>query len=470
MKIKTQLIITIIAFIALIILINLSIFYTAEQAVALANDQDIAGNIENGISNLNHIIDLYYLYQQNSELEYWQSNITALYSYVLQLNSTASSQNQISNTLLNDIQKVDYAFNASTEFIQNSPNNMTIPSNPEFQAIISQQSDSLKTLSDDTSTLSQSLHNETDAVNRSNTLLIVILVVAFGVYLILSSFIMFRRTLKTVTKIDNSLKIIGSGDFDQPVKAERSDELGQLSNAVDTMRIQLKAIATQLKEQERLAGIGQTAGMVGHDLRNPLQSLVGEVYLIEEELNTLPNSQSKEDLKESVQAISDQISYMDKIVSDLQTFVKPVVSQKEIVQIKQLISNVTSSVDIPVNVKLTSTIADDLTVNTDAQLLKRVLINLINNAIQAMPNGGTLSIEGQKTVQGRIQLAVQDTGVGIPDDIKPRIFEPLFTTKSRGQGFGLAVCKRVIEAQGGTITFESQEGKGTKFTITLPYS
>jgi Signal transduction histidine kinase len=467
-KIKNQLTITVTVFVIILIVIIFSIFYMDQQARNLANDDAVTGNIATGISNLNHVSDFYFLYQQNVQLSDWQSNITALYNYVLQLNSTSSNQKQMSSTLWSDISAVDNAFSAVTNYLENTPYNMTVRTDPEFQFVWSHLSDELQAFSTDTSTLSQSLHSQTNTVNESSTVLIVILLAAFGAYLIVSYFIMFRRTLRTITKIDDSLKVIGSGDFDHQVSAERNDELGELSNAVNTMRIQLKAITTQLKEQERLAGIGQTAGMVGHDLRNPLQALVSEVYLIEEELKTLPDSESRENLKESAQTISDQISYMDKIVSDLQTFVKPVVSQKEPVNAKQLTSSVISLIEIPANVKLATAVPNSLVVNTDAQLLKRVLINLANNAIQAMPKGGNLTITAEKTGQGKIQLTVQDTGVGIPDSIKPKIFTPLFTTKSRGQGFGLAVCKRVIEAQGGTITFESQVGKGTKFVIELP--
>jgi light-regulated signal transduction histidine kinase (bacteriophytochrome) len=96
-----------------------------------------------------------------------------------------------------------------------------------------------------------------------------------------------------------------------------------------------------------LVGIGETAGMVGHDLRNPLQSIVSDVYLIEEELKTLQDRQNKENIQESIQSIADQISYMNKIVSDLQTFVKPVDVKKELVNAKQLILNAMPVIEIP---------------------------------------------------------------------------------------------------------------------------
>ena len=85
-----------------------------------------------------------------------------------------------------------------------------------------------------------------------------------------------------------------------------------------------------------------------------------------------------------------------------------------------------------------------------------------------MPEGGKLSLQLQIQPEGQVSVSIEDTGVGIPEKIKPQIFTPLFTTKPRGQGFGLAVCKRVIEAHGGSISFESQEGEGAKFTIQFP--
>ena len=100
-------------------------------------------------------------------------------------------------------------------------------------------------------------------------------------------------------------------------------------------------------------------------------------------------------------------------------------------------------------------------------LLQRALTNLVTNAIQAMPNGGSLKING-KIKDNKIVVTVSDTGVGIPDEVKSKLFTPMMTTKAKGQGFGLAVSKRLIEALKGTISFESQVGKGTKFIIELP--
>ncbi len=225
----------------------------------------------------------------------------------------------------------------------------------------------------------------------------------------------------------------------------------------------------RLKDSERLAAIGQTAGMVGHDLRNPLQTMLGELYLANFDINSLPENEAKINLQESIHVIEEQAIYMDKIVSDLQAFVQPIKLNKKLTNLKELVGSVLSSATIPINVAIQTYIEDNFPeINTDSLLMKRVLINLVTNAVQAMPDGGKLTLTSKVHPQGQISVTVEDNGVGIPEKIKPQIFTPLFTTKPRGQGFGLAVCKRVIEAHGGAISFESQEGKGAKFTIQFP--
>jgi signal transduction histidine kinase len=227
----------------------------------------------------------------------------------------------------------------------------------------------------------------------------------------------------------------------------------------------------QLKDAERLVAIGQTAGMVGHDLRNPLQTLTGELYLAKLEVDSLSEGETKSNLQESIHVIEEQVAYMDKIVSDLQAFVRPIKIDKKPLNLPELVSVVLSSVIIPPNVLVqVDNQSSALQIRADAQLLKRVLINLITNAIQAMPTGGDLSVNTQVSPSGFVSISVKDTGVGMSEKIRTQVFTPLFTTKPRGQGFGLAVCKRVIEAHGGTISFESTEGKGTRFLIAFPSS
>ncbi len=233
------------------------------------------------------------------------------------------------------------------------------------------------------------------------------------------------------------------------------------------MRRDIEENKEKLQAAERMTAIGQTAGMVGHDLRNPLQTIVGELWLAKNELKRVPDSDAKNCLQESITTIEEQVRYMDKIVSDLQTYVKPVTVNTEPIRLKNAVNAVLAQTKIPRNIRTNVQINPFQNVSADRDLLKRVLMNLVLNSVQAMPKGGELTVRALDEA-GDITIIVEDTGAGIPDKTKPKIFTPLFTTKSKGQGFGLAVCKRIIEAHGGTISFESQEGKGTKFIIRLP--
>ncbi len=224
----------------------------------------------------------------------------------------------------------------------------------------------------------------------------------------------------------------------------------------------------QLKDKERLAAIGQTAGMVGHDLRNPLQSVVSSVFLIRKDLTALPQSAEAADISFEIESIHEQTEYMDKIISDLQDYARPLRPDLVESDVKSVIVSALACFDIPPNIEANAVFNDNLpTIRTDPLLLKRVLVNLATNAAQAMPSGGKLTVRAFGKDK-RAFITVEDTGVGIPLEVQNKLFTPLFTTKSKGQGLGLAVVKRLVDALGGSIGFASEEGKGTKFVIELP--
>ncbi len=226
--------------------------------------------------------------------------------------------------------------------------------------------------------------------------------------------------------------------------------------------------AKKLKDVERLAAIGATAGMVGHDIRNPLQSMTSDVYLANSELASLPESEQKSNIKESLDEIGKAIDYVNKIVADLQDYARPLKPLLEETDLKELVEDLMRRNDIPKNIKFSSRVAEDAeTIRADHGFLKRIMGNLVTNAVQAMPEGGKLTILAKREATG-VSITVQDTGVGIPEEVSSKMFAPLFTAKSKGQGLGLAVVKRLTESMGGTVTFDSEVGKGTRFIVSLP--
>jgi signal transduction histidine kinase len=241
-----------------------------------------------------------------------------------------------------------------------------------------------------------------------------------------------------------------------------------LEEVIEKTSGELKQVRSRLLEAERLSAIGRTAAMVGHDLRNPLQVIINTLYLARMKLELIPPQIEKHELEEIYNKIEAQVMYMNKIVTDLQDFSRPVELKQVKTNLKELVDSVLSSISIPKNINVSVKINENApTFRVDPPSLKRVFYNLILNAIQAMPHGGSLTIAMHSTDE-QVIITVEDTGVGIPEKSKHKIFEPFFTTKAQGQGLGLSICKKFVEANGGSIEVESEEGKGTTFKVKLP--
>ncbi len=224
----------------------------------------------------------------------------------------------------------------------------------------------------------------------------------------------------------------------------------------------------KLEKSLRLAAIGETAGMVGHDIRNPLQAITGDLYLAREELKGMLPKEGKQAIDENLVEIEKNLDYINKIVADLQDYAKTTQPSYQETNLKELCCELIQKITVPKNIETSCHIEDSVKMSfVDRNILKRALGNLVSNAVQAMPNGGKLTLKAfQKAAD--LVVTVSDTGIGIPDKVKPKLFTPFFTTKSKGQGLGLAVVKRMIEALNGSVTFESIEGNGTTFIVRLP--
>ncbi len=272
---------------------------------------------------------------------------------------------------------------------------------------------------------------------------------------------------RRVRKIDTDNKPILINGVEQDITEHKQNEQ-KLADYAKNLELLVEERTKQLKAAERLAAIGQTAGMIGHDIRNPLQAIASDLFLMKQDIDASPDSKCKSNVQESLRSIQEQIDYINKIVSDLQDYSRPLKPELTDVDLCTTIPKLLLTVPLPQNIELLAFCNEKLpTLRLDVTFLKRILVNLVTNAIQAMPKGGKLTIRTfEKT--DKVFISIQDTGMGIPDEIKPKLFQPLMTTKSKGQGFGLAVVKRLVERMGGKIGFVSEAGKGTTFTIELP--
>jgi signal transduction histidine kinase len=236
---------------------------------------------------------------------------------------------------------------------------------------------------------------------------------------------------------------------------------GKISGAV--RRIELEQVQEKLIRAERLAAVGEMASGVGHELRNPLNVIRNCAYLLKMTLT----GKDAEALK-TVAVLDKQVDVANKIITDLLDFTRITPPVPVRVDLKTLINECLSWITIPSQVTVKTNFNGAAPVTTDPEQISRVFANIISNAIQAMNNGG-----GELTIEtgeegDMVWVRFRDTGYGIAAANLDRIFEPLFTTKHKGIGLGLAISKRLVEENGGRIDVYSREGQGATFTVTLP--
>jgi signal transduction histidine kinase len=239
----------------------------------------------------------------------------------------------------------------------------------------------------------------------------------------------------------------------------------QLEREVELRTKDLEQIQEKLIRSERLAAVGELASGVGHELRNPLNVIRNCAYL----LNMASSEKSDEEATNTLKVLDKQIDIANKIVSDLLDFTRIKPPTQVRANLKNLIEESLSWITIPeqvsVNVNLNG---HGRLIKTDPEQMSRVFSNLISNAVQAM-NGKTGEVNISAAADdGYVSVIFQDNGCGITQENIPKIFEPLFTTKPKGIGLGLAISKRLLEQNGGKIEVASQVGKGTTFTVKIP--
>ncbi len=224
-----------------------------------------------------------------------------------------------------------------------------------------------------------------------------------------------------------------------------------------------KEIEQKLIDVQRFALIGELAGMVGHDLRNPLTSIQGATFYLKRKYGQTLG----DDGKDMLATIETSIQYSNKIVKDLVDYSGTIRLDYTTITTKRLLADTLAMLSVPEGITVMD-LTSDVELEVDCSHMCRVFVNIVKNAFDAMPNGGTLTITSKLTSDGEISMRFSDTGMGMNAEALNRIWTLLFTTKPKGMGFGLPICKRIVEAHGGKICAESTPGKGTTLTLTLP--
>lgn len=220
----------------------------------------------------------------------------------------------------------------------------------------------------------------------------------------------------------------------------------------------------QKERFDKLTLLGQLAGGIGHELRNPLGAIKNATYFLKMALE-----EPEPDIKETLDVLDKEINTSEMIISSLLGFARPKPPLFQKVNVNTIIQELLTRTTVPENIKINKDLNENLPgILGDPGQLSSAFRNIILNAIQAMGEGGQLTIKTNILKSGWISVSIIDTGLGISEENMKSLFEPLFTTKAKGIGLGLAIAKLMVENHGGIIRTESVVGEGCTFTIELP--
>ena len=279
---------------------------------------------------------------------------------------------------------------------------------------------------------------------------------------------MAERIADPVRRLTRATRLIARGDFDARIAVRSADEMKRLVDAFNSMAGELKAQRTQLERTHRLEAWAEMARQVAHEIKNPLTP----IQLSAEHLQRVHADRGQPMgpvLENCVSSILTQVHLLRQISAEFSNFASSPTAKRAAVDISELVSEVvapyrTGLVD---RIDLRTDVPPLPRAFVDRTLIARALANIMENALFAMPGGGTLSITGRQ--DGRfIVLTVTDTGVGIDEEALARVFEPYFSTKTTGTGLGLPIALRNVELSGGSIEVSSVKGQGTAVTLRLP--
>jgi nitrogen fixation/metabolism regulation signal transduction histidine kinase len=286
------------------------------------------------------------------------------------------------------------------------------------------------------------------------------------------SFWTASRMAKPLRELASSVREVADGKWGTRITARSSDEIGQLARDFNHMTEQLIEQRDRMIQAERVAAWRELARRLAHELKNPLFPLQITIENLQRARQTSPE-QFDEVFRESTSTLLAELDNLKTIIGRFSDFAKMPAPHPESVDVNELTREVLKLFDAqirapgrpPVTTRLE--LAGNLpAIAVDPEMLRRALRNLVLNALDAMPNGGALVLRTEKQ-DGKIALEVSDTGEGLTTEECERLFTPYYTTKRHGTGLGLAIVQSVVSDHKGTITVQSEPGKGTTFRIEL---
>lgn len=337
-------------------------------------------------------------------------------------------------------------------------------------------------------------------IARSSMKMIGYAALAALILIFTSLLFLYSTVLRPVRRLTVATEKISSGILDHTIPIDSKDEIGLLANAFNRMtdslrkaseenlrwsqeletRVQdkteeLKRIHEQILQIEKMASLGKLSATVAHELNNPLEGILTYAKLMAKRLRKLPAVPAPlGPMLEELDLVVQETQRCGSIVKNLLLFSRKQVADLAAVPVDRVIDKVAQLVGHHLKISnvqfSTEYRTEDRLLLCDENQIEQAFVALFVNAVEAMPDGGKLTLEVSRCGNGGLRMVLHDTGIGIPAEDLPHIFEPFFTTKREGKGvgLGLSVVYGIVERHGGDIGVKSEPGKGTSFTITFP--
>ena len=281
------------------------------------------------------------------------------------------------------------------------------------------------------------------------------------------------RFSRPISQLSEAAERVARGDLDFAVHVTRRDEVGQLGRTFNTMLDGLKAKAEledRLNNAERAAVIGRLTSAIAHEVRNPLNFINLSIDRVRSKYPPA-EAADRQAFDQLLGTIKEETGRLNRLVTDVLNFGRPANLSKRTYDLASGIQKVLEIVRAQADAQGVRIEADiptgSVEIMADVQKMTSCFSNIVINAVQAMPDGGTLSVK-VRVADDRVIVRIADTGHGVPTDALDRVFEPYYSTKETGTGLGLAVTKKIVEEHGGRISASSAPGSGTTFEVELP--
>jgi signal transduction histidine kinase len=283
---------------------------------------------------------------------------------------------------------------------------------------------------------------------------------------LLFSYILARSVTKPVTNLSDAIRSFGIGQYDTPVEVQSNDEVGGLADAFEDMRRSMLKAQEELLNSERLSTVGSMANGIIHDFKQPITVIQGFTDLL------MQQSTDEQKRSEYAQQVHQAIQQMMGMINDVLEFARGRTTLNlDNLDLNSIITRAVQQLHASLserNIDLSFIPGEIGSAPLDHSRIKRVVENLIGNARDAITGSGKITLETRRN-DGGIELTIQDTGGGIPEEIQKNVFDPFVTAGKRsGTGLGLAISKNIVEEHGGSITYNTKENEGTTFHVWLP--